>query len=176
MKYKVGDEVLVKCKIIGDLKDGRYKVTNSGNSRIVCETVRHLFPVEEEVYPVSKELDMNAEEAWELVDKIYSMSDKLIFEIFGTDDGMDHILQNFTPQEAKEKIESWEQLNEIKVGDVVNIYGDKGIVIYIVDEKVINVMFKSGYVSSYDRYVGVKKTGRHIDIDKILKQIGEIDA
>lgn len=172
MKYEIGDEVLVKCKVIGDLKNGRYKVTNSSNSMIGCETVRSLFPLFEEVYPVKKEPDMTAEEAWEISKKLFSdYSNSELDEIFGK--GWSYTkLMELTPQQAKAKIKAWEAKNEIKVGDVVAIFDEDGVVTRVDAETgFFNVLKESGCTGSYKK-IEIKKTGRHVDIEGILKQIG----
>lgn len=171
MKYEIGDEVLVKCKVIGDLKNGRYKVTNSSNSKIGCETVRSLFPLFEEVYPVKKEPDMTEEESWELARRIEGMRSDALLEIF--DMGSIYcILQYYSPQQAKDKIKEREAKNEIKVGDVVTIFDEDGIVTRVDAETgFFNVLKESGCTGSYKK-IEIEKTGRHIDIYGILQQIG----
>ena len=78
-----------------------------------------------------------------------------------------------TPQEAKSRIEAWETENEIKIGDEVDICGDKGIVTsFGTDGDRIHVLYFDGIVNSYRKDKDIKKTGRHIDIEGLLKQIG----
>lgn len=175
MKYEVGDEVLVKCKVIGDLKYGRYKVTNSSNSKIGCETVRHLFPIFKEIYPVKKEPDMTAEESWDIANRITASTSHgglnvmELVEIFGTASYGEIFKQN-TPSEAKAKIEAWEAEKEIKVGDVVkDCNGKIGVVVSKGTSD--NVIFGDGSTWNYTERT-LEKTGRHIDIDGLLKQIG----
>lgn len=110
-------------------------------------------------------------DAWELVKHLYCDITcgelSRIFnldEINSFDDEMAKILKNYTPQEVFEK------LTEIKVGDVV--YNDdtmeEGIVTYIKDDE-IYMLYDDG--SSGLVKGNLTKTGKHIDIQKILKQI-----
>ena len=162
MKYKVGDEVLVKAKIITGVR--KYFGVEVGDERFdVCE---------DDIVPVP---DMAAEEAWEILKKILlypangGYSEKELEEIFGR---TEHLWE-LTPQEAKTKIEAWEAVKEIKVGDVVDVCGDIGVVTsFGTDGNSIHVLYLDGIVTSYRKDKCIKKTGRHIDIDGILKQIG----
>ena len=165
MKYKVGDEVLVKAKIINGTR--RYFGVEIEDNRFdVCEDDIVHVP------------DMTAEEAWEIARKIaYDVSDvgmsiDDLRNVFGISN-FQGILSNFTPQEAKAKIEAWEASKEINIGDEVYICGEKGIVTsFGTDGNRIHVLYYDGIVNSYITDKKIKKTGRHIDIDGILKQIG----
>ena len=161
MKYKVGDEVLVKAKLAGC----------TSSARIMLKVDRtELFANEEDVIPVP---DMTAEEAWEIAKNLFAdYSNIELDEIFGKGWSFPKLME-LTPQEAKAKIEAWETEKEIKVGDEVDICGDKGIVTsFGTDGDALHVLYFDGIVNSYRRDKDVKKTGRHIDINGILKQIG----
>lgn len=170
MKYKVGDEVLVKAVY----------VKNSGNDAIfeflgANGDAYKICPHTSSVYKP----DMTAKEAWEIAKKIllypsqggYNSGE--LEEIFGR---TEHLWE-LTPQEAKAKIEAWEAEKEIKVGDVVietSVLGSKyiGVVTQITGNQ------NSVCMAYSDGSVGVtiakrlKKTGRHVDIEGLLKQIG----
>ena len=89
-----------------------------------------------------------------------------------------------TPQEAKAKIEAWEAEKEIKVGDEVVVKSDP----YNDDCKffVTHMNYRENEISGVSGFDGrvfygrkanqYQKTGRHIDIDGILNQIGGADA
>lgn len=163
MKYKVGDEVLVKVQIV---EDGIYGYGLKTPDGILFTAKR------DSVLPIPT---MTAEEAWKILSKILlypangGYSAKELEEIFGR---TEHLWE-LTPQEAKAKIEAWEAAKEIKVGDEVDICGDKGIVTsFGTDGDRIHVLYLDGIVNSYRKDKNIKKTGRHIDIDKLLKQIG----
>lgn len=159
-KYKVGDEVFVRAKLISGIR--KFFVVDIEEKRFdVCEDNIVEVP------------DMTAEEAWELAKKILLYTDHELEEIFGRTEP----LLELTPQEAKVKIEAWEAEKEIKVGDVVNVCGDIGVVTsFGTDGDSIHVIYSDGIVNSYRKDKGIKKTGRHIDIKGILNQIGGSDA
>lgn len=173
MGYKVGDEVLVRCKVLEELESGRYKVTNFGNSSIETATVRAIYPIEEEV--ISKNMES---EGWNFARYIIAsennggISSEDFYEIFGIV-GCSDIIEKMSYQEAKAKIEAWKAAKEIKVGDEVDICGDRGIVTsFGTDGDTIHVLYYDGIVNSYRRDRDMTKTGRHIDIGGLLKQIG----
>ena len=175
MKYKVGDEVLVKA-VINDICVGEvhpYEVKAADNQR--CESLaRAIYVREEDVIPVPT---MTAEEAWEIAKNLFAnYSNAELDDIFEKGWSFPKLME-LTPQEAKAKIEAWEAEKEIKVGDVVEF------------DDTANDLHRSMYVTSkYNDtdYCGIcrngdtycvhkselKKTGRHVDIEGILKQIG----
>lgn len=176
MKYKVGDEVLVKAKIISgvrkyfgvDVKDNRFDI---------CE---------DDIVPVP---DMTAEEAWEIAKKISllpyygGLENIYLRNIFGTDD-LAKIMNDNSADQAKSKIEAWEAEKKIKVGDEVVVKSDP----YNDDCKffVTHMNYRENEISGVSSFDGgvfygrkanqYQKTGRHINIDGLLKQIGGSDA
>ena len=168
-KYKIGDEVLVRAKIIAGSRR-KFGVDIEGNRFDVCEENIVAVP------------GMTAEEAWEIAKKILLYPDHGGFnateleEIFGR---TEHLLE-LTPQEAKAKIEAWEAVKEIKVGDEVVPKSDPNnneykFVVTIKDDE-------DGTISGFSVFGGdvfygrdierYQKTGRHIDIKGIMNQIG----
>ena len=178
MEYKVGDEILIKEVITGSRED---------ESKLLVRTTRNSFLVEKnDVIPAP---DMSAEEAWEIVKRLFlnkcdgienAFSDKELEEIFGTRD-LAEIVNNNTPKQAKAKIEAWEQEKNIRVGDEViskkETYRseERGLVVCINSVSQIGVNYPGNEFVWYGKDA-IKKTGRHIDFDKILEQIGESDA
>lgn len=172
MKYKIGDEVLVKAKIIGCSENGIYDVMANRATILETSLIDKIHIREDDIVPVP---DMTAEEAWKILSKILlypangGYSAKELEEIFGT---TEHLWE-LQPQEAKAKIDAWEAAKEIKVGDEVDICGDKGIVTsFGTDGDRIHVLYLDGTVTSYRKDKCIKKTGRHIDITGLLNQIG----
>lgn len=160
MNHKVGDEVLVKVRIVEDGVYGYGLKTPDG----ILFTLKR-----DNVLPLP---DMTTEEAWEIARNISDMGSGKAREIFGTAH-IGHIFQGNTAEEAKVKIEAWEAEKEIKVGDVVNVCGDIGVVTsFGTDGNIIHVIYSDGIVNSYRKDKDIKKTGSHIDIDWFLKQIG----
>lgn len=116
-----------------------------------------------------------AETAWELARKIvlggkdcYSCEDlKKIFD-YGYSQA---VMRHYTYLEAAAKVAEWEKAKEeIKVGDVVSHEGFYGVVKSVSDD------WLNGITASGVNFQWLKckctKTGRHIDIDSFLKQIG----
>ena len=178
MKYKVGDEVLVKVRIhhiVNQKTDLPYEVKAINNGKIEPRTIW----IREE--DIRSDSPMTAEEAWELARRIvgcheHGLEETKRREIFSRDDAFD-VFNLFSAKEAKAKIEAWEAEKEIKVGDVVDICGDKGIVTsFGTDGDAIHVLYLDGIVNSYRKGKDIKKTGHHINIEWILKQIGGSDA
>lgn len=131
-------------------------------------------------------------DAWELSKKLWlptsygGKNSEEVMKIFGCD--YYAISKLFTPQEALAKLEAYEkQQAEIKVGDVVipkaGKYreNEKGVVIglYSKDDLLrISVIHKnkSGNIeNTYYHKENLVKTGKHIDIQKILDELKEGD-
>lgn len=120
-------------------------------------------------------------EAWKLAKKIVGdvrdsgYSAEELGQIFGYAISQPCIMEN-TYQKAAAKVAEWEKAKEeIKVGDEVkhNKTEYTGIVTRVSERmNKITIIFKDGSSESYDSSM-FHKTGRHIDIDSFLKQIGE---
>lgn len=190
MKYKIGDEVLVKARInsVSNIGTGLpYEVKEIDNKE---DRPRTIWVSEQDIQEVP---DMTAEEAWEIVRKIiYEVSDggmtlDELRSVYGTSDYQE-ILSHYSPQQAKDKIEAWEAEKEIKVGDVVTITNNDptsitnektvhtGVITSTHPDNYYDIILGDGLAWSYVDGEKIKKTGRHIDIDGFLKEIGETDA
>ena len=173
MGYKVGDEVIAKVRIskVYEKNNYPYEAVNVSHRN----TARSIAQRESDII---QKPDMTAEEAWEIARKIVLLEDeggipvKDMVHMFGVKFPRD-IVREYSVHEVTAKIEAWEAEKEIKVGDEVDICGDKGIVTsFGTDGDRIHVLYLDGIVNSYRKDKNIKKTGRHIDIDKLLKQIG----
>lgn len=155
--------------------------------KLLNENEKLMFKIDSyELYGDQHEEEYNqnfnqgAEAAWELARKIviqngYSSHD--LYEIFESND-LQHVLENYTYPEAAAKVAQWEKAKEeIKVGDVVKIHegNDNDLcVLYVsTDKKYYNAVDEYGAVYNMLTKGMITKTGRHIDIDSFLKQIGE---
>ena len=130
----------------------------------------------------SQAFNKGAETAWELARKITVVpkdggygGSKLI-EIFNT--ALNNEIFNLTYPEAAAKVAEWEKAKEeIKVGDIVKIHegnDDDLCILYVsTDKKYYNAVDEYGAVYNMLTKGMITKTGRHIDIDSFLKQIGE---
>ena len=184
MKYKVGDEVLVKCRInyVDNDVSLPYKVSRAG-----C-----ISGFSKPLYILAGDDDietMTAEEAWKLAIKLRYMDFEDKIKLFNLDTSSSReawleIMENMSPESVRDKIEAWEAEKNINIGDEVALKADpdnneyKFFVTYV--DKGLKTI---GGFSSFDgdvfsrREIGrYQKTGRHIDIDGILKQIGGSDA
>ena len=114
-------------------------------------------------------------EAWELVRKIFDMETNDIEDIFIKEDAwnLGTVLNNYTYQEAAAKVEEWEKAT-IKRGDEVekNDLRDARFIVTFTNGKLMSGVTQSGLVFSNEKTKDWHKTGRHIDIDSFLKQIG----
>ena len=117
-------------------------------------------------------------EAWELVRKIFDMETNDIEDIFIKEDAwnLGTVLNNYTYQEAAAKVAEWEKIKEIKVGDILEDR-DEGnkVIVTSLKGRVICLLWDDGRIGT--TYVELAKgifrnTGRHIDVDSFLKQIG----
>ena len=118
-----------------------------------------------------KALNEGRNEVWELANKIQGLDCNIREKIYGIYK-MPVIFEKFTPQEALVKLEAYEkEQNEIKVGDIV--YNDdtmeEGVVTHIDNDEVF-MLYDDG--SCGNTYGNLTKTGKHIDIQSVLKQIG----
>lgn len=179
MKYKIGDEVLVKAKIIGCSENGIYDVMANRATILETSLIDKIHIREDDIVHVP---DMTAEEAWKLAIKLRYMDFEDKIELFNLDPSPSReawleIMENMSPESVRDKIEAWEAEKEIKVGDVVietSGLGSKyiGVVTQITGNQ------NSVCMTYSDGSVGVtlakrlKKTGRRIDITGLLNQIG----
>ena len=117
-------------------------------------------------------------EAWELVRKIFDMETNDIEDIFIKEDAwnLGTVLNNYTYQEAAAKVAEWEKAKEeIEVGDIITHEEyDKDLCVMHIspDKKHYNAIDGYGTYYLLTKEI-ITKTGRHIDIDSFLKQIGE---
>ena len=116
-------------------------------------------------------------EAWELVRKIFDMETNDIEDIFIKEDAwnLGTVLNNYTYQEAAAKVAEWEKAKEeIKIGDVLEYIYDsniKCIATNLYPSNMAYLVFNDG-TAGMNELDNFKKTGRHIDVDSFLKQIG----
>ena len=130
-------------------------------------------PKADKSFTVQSAYRKGKKDAWELANKIYTMSDKEFDDVFGYVHKED-IFCYLNYDEALEKLKAYEEA-QIKVGDVV-IYKESGEKAVVVRKEGYNSMFNvlrgSGGFERWEESK-FKKTGKHIDISSILEQIGE---
>lgn len=166
-KYKIGDEVIVKVRIseVYEKNNYPYEAVNVSHRN----KARSIALRESDII---QKPDMTAEEAWEIAKKLFAdYSNAELDEIFGKGWSFPQLME-VTPHEAKSKIKAWEAEKGIKVGDEVEFDGEIGVVTKTDGtEGFYSLLFKNGETGAYHAK-RLKKTGRHIDIDGLLKQIG----
>lgn len=115
------------------------------------------------------------QEAWELALKLRYMDYEDKVECFGLGyDGKEkwvEIMEKYTYAEAAAKVAEWERKKEeICVGDVVECKEHYGVVVGVGE------VYVKGFTSDWTPFQWMKqsctKTGRHIDIESMLAQIG----
>lgn len=177
VKYDIGDELLVKVKVT-DLATSQdiYGVTNIDNPADNSFT-RKIFVDEKDV---AVDLQKSAEETWELAKEIISMDKDKLLDIFDIGD-LYYVFRGNSPQEAKEKIKKWEDKNKIDIGDEVRLISDptnndyKFFVTFIDrnSEEISGVSLFDGGTFALRTMKYYEKTGRHIDVNKIVDEVKE---
>ena len=173
-KYKVGD------KVVMEITD-KVEVMEDPNYILSDATVVNQGYIDKAAEPLSTYIEQaraeGQNEAWELARKIYlpdgfeGFAPSELEEIFGGDN-TDWIVGGHSYPEAAAKVEAWErQKEEICIGDVVR-YTDGTYGAVLQNGHMLSVMLKDGSTTPWHKDC-CRKTGRHIDIDSFLKQIGE---
>ena len=149
------------------------------NEKLLCKVDSYELYGDQHEEEYNQAFNQGAETAWELARKIviqngYSAYD--LYEIFGCSD-LQHVLENYTYSEAAAKVIEWKKAKEeIKAGDIVRIHegnDDDLCILYVsTDKKYYNAVDEYGAVYNMLTKGMITKTGRHIDIDSFLKQIG----
>ena len=168
--FEVGDEVLVKGKITAIVERENYPF------KVRFADMEYVFFKEEELIPADKTYTQGLADAWELAKRLYEMSGNERFDVVGYGDYA-NIMEFVTPEEALAKIEAYEREKEIKVGDEV-VHGIGGcetkFIITSMSDGMIRGFDSNGITHSFtfpNRFI--TKTGKHIDIEGLLRQIGE---
>lgn len=197
-KYKVGDKFVVEIdKVLSDVNSpfiGSELYRIKGFNSLVfdefgLDKLDKCFPEKttdeyDDGYVDGKEKGMD--EAWETAKKIILSEDvehysyEELEEIFGDVQRYGvpgyEVFRTLTPQEAKAKIEEWEETKKIRVGDVVTDTSNNRN--YIVtgikqdNNSTWYALLSEIGLTINTKACTLKKTGRHIDIQSILEQIG----
>lgn len=168
--YKVGDEVLIKGKVI-EVMDA---VPYPAKVKLGKDEDAYFFSNDEICFAdkIVKTYSDGLKYAWELAKKIGQMDCIYLDVIFGSDE---ESVWNHTYEEALAKIEAYEKEKGIKVGD--EVYGDDEPdsfgVVTLKDSFGIYVMWKDGSSGRDTKPESLHRTGKHIDIESLLRQIGE---
>lgn len=176
-KYKIGDKVVLeitdKVEVMGD---PWYLLSNATSIY-----VPYLDKAAETLSTYTEQARAEGQnEAWELARKIClgkedgGLPNDETYEIFNTHSPYDIMCEHTYP-EAAAKVEAWEKAKEeIKVGDVLKDVASsnvKCVVTNMYPGNMAYLVFSDGSAGMHE-LENMKKTGRHIDIDSFLKQIG----
>ena len=176
-KYKAGDKIVLN--ILSEDKSGYYIIGSNNqrwwflSSKLDDEDVSE--PLTNYICNAEQAKAEGQKEAWELAKNIvlfenddgYSMDE--LNEIF--DSPYLREIFNLTYSEAAAKVVEWERKKEeICVGDVVKYEGSYGVVVGAGE------VYVKGFTSDWTPFQWMKqsctKTGRHINVDAWLAQIG----
>ena len=191
-KYKVGNRFIIEIEEAVNISTTPYTLYKiKGFNSLVFDDngLDKLKSLESCFVPESRSSEEiyneGMDETWELAKTIIGCSDKTYFtedmldEMFDTHNTV-RIMSMHSPQEIKEKIEKYEKEN-IKVGDIVRYKSIQeeyinAIVVAIIKSKdskyddTLHCVRSDGTIMNNAKN-GFEKTGKHIDITEILKQI-----
>lgn len=181
-KYHKGDKFIVEIKEVinsdnGTLYRSDFKTLTFDDNGLDKLQKYEQPTISEDTLEMErmKALDEGRNEVWEFVRKtntsVHPQKAVELLDFFGVNNYRDIFIE-YTPQEALAKLEAYEkEQNEIKVGDIV--YNDdtmeEGVVTRIDNDEVF-MLYDDG--SCGNTYGNLTKTGKHIDIQSVLKQIG----
>lgn len=175
-KYKTGDKVVMEITKGKTLLGTDYYLFNDGFG--IRQGLVELNAEPLTTYTEQARAEGHSE-AWELARKIAStaggLSSSELVEIFNAFLPRD-ILSNNTYPEAAAKLVEWEKAKEeIKVGDIFQDNDGNNAIVTSIKGNTVYYMWddgdtRSGFAEDVKKHF--TKTGRHIDIDGFLKQIG----
>ena len=183
-KYEVGYKAIVEIDKVFE-QDGEKLYRAKGMKSLVFDGkgLDKLEPIDKyKIVNLNMGRVAGQNEAWELARKIVDdvwnggYSEGKLKQIFGYAISQLCIVKNTYP-EAAAKVAEWEKAKEkIKVGDIVKIHegndNDLCVLCMSTDKKYYNAVDRYGAVYYMLTKEMITKTGRHIDIDSFLKQIG----
>ena len=147
-----------------------------GKVKELKSDLKHGRTIEDDCDPEAKRA-AGQEEAWKLARKCMLMTDREREAIFGSGhNALYGVLTYFDYKHAAAKVAEWERKKEeICVGDVVIDWnGDTAVVIQSINDA-IKLLYGNGRTHSALKGK-LTKTGRHIDVNAWLAQIGESNA
>ena len=178
-KYKVGE------KVVMEITD-KVEVMEEPNYILSDATVVNQGYIDKAAEPLSTYIEQaraeGQKEAWELAKKITCQPinggfKRSEFEKIFNEGYISDIFEKYKYTEAAAKVAEWEKTKAkilVKAGDVLeNIYDSniKCIVTNLYPNNKAYLVFDDG-TAGMNELDNFKKTGRHIDIDRFLKQIG----
>lgn len=183
-KYHKGDKFIVEIKEVinsdnGTLYRSDFKTLTFDDNGLDKLQKYEQPTISEDILEMErmKALNEGRNEVWELANKIQGLDCNIREKIYGIYK-MPVIFEKFTPQEALVKLEAYEKEQEkvrqkIMVGDIVTLEdGTKGVVMD--EDGVDNVVIftENGCIEAWMNKKYITKTGKRIDIQSLLQQIG----
>lgn len=182
LKNVVGEEFERTLPIIAEEYEAKIRRQAAEITRLLAENKRLKAENGNVIWEIEQAFDRGCNEAWELAREILfeakqgGMEDEKYKAIFGSGNPSAYVIKNHTYSEAAAKVVEWEKAkDEIKVGDVLEDMASskiKCVVTNIYPSNMAYLVFSDGSAGIHE-LENMKKTGRHIDIDGFLKQIGE---
>lgn len=191
LKSLVGEEFEKTLPIIaGDYEDKikrqaaeitRLLAENEYLKKIKTNDIEHLCDVCTKQSVIEEAKVEGAEAAWELARKIILTgkgfySDEDLKEIFEYAFNGRTVMRNYTYKHAAAKVAEWEKAREeVKEGDIVRCKSDTSVEFCVTEINCHGHLYgigRNGGTYSNKNPKNWEKTGRHIDIDGFLKQIG----
>ena len=179
-KYHKGDKFIVEIKEVIESDNGRlyrsdFKTLTFDDNGLDKLQKYNKPTISEDTLEMErmKALNEGRNEVWELAKKLWHNDAKTNDDIYGIEYFID-IANEYTPQEALVKLEAYEKSKEIKVGDIVK----DGKNYFLVTKRYDNTfegMSDEGYLYCGLSLRDCEKTGKHIDLTDIFKQIGGAD-
>lgn len=128
----------------------------------------------------AKEYEKGLSDAWECAKKVYLDVDKggLNIDELGSVFGKSNpssLMQDLTPQEAINKLKAWEEKQEIKAGDVIVSPSGSEAIVHLIDSSgnLGCIDGKEQFFIENSRKKLWKRTGKHIDLTEIFKELEE---
>lgn len=168
IKATWGNTVMMLDNIKSALKADRQKAIDDAYDRGYKECFsEHKFDV-----PCSlcDDYERGLNDAWDAAKKLAMMDTETSEDVTGYF-GLFRIMENLTPGEAISKLRAYEEeKNKIHVGDEVKGNSTPWVVTHIYEDLLKGIDAVGDVRAS--RMESIHKTGRHFDIEPILKEIG----
>lgn len=169
MKFKPGDEVFIRAEVT-DISPGSERPYFVAPDKYSVNWVS-----EDKIIPADKTYADGLNDAWELVRKLEEIEQDERKKMFSYC-SVRAIIEDCTIEEVMDKIEAYEKEN-FKVGDVVYYsdgeYESAKSIVTRVQGKTVYTVYSDGSCGQEHNPSDLKKTGKHIDVESLLRQIGE---
>lgn len=171
--FNIGDKVFLECEVTDiDRSDNTYRLAFEDFS----DEESTIGWVDKEVlHPVNESYNRGLNDSWELAKKIvlpdhlggYTVDE--LKDIFGKNTFIS-LVNTFTPQEALAKAKTYEERNEIKVGDVIRLKRNTHeAIVTRANEINICYLFRDGNCGWFHVEKDFEKIGHFDSIDEFMR-------